>query len=59
MKLRKKAKKTRGDMFYTFTGMTLLSLNAKLSNFTTLKSDQNVTKLCTALLLHTINKNVT
>ena len=35
MKVTKNAKKTRGDMFYTFAGMTSLTLNAKLCNITT------------------------
>ena len=30
-----KMKKNRGDMFYTFTGMTSHTLNAKRSNFIT------------------------
>ena len=35
LKVTKNAKKTRGDMFYTFAGMTSHKLNAKLCNFIT------------------------
>ena len=33
LKVTKNAKKTRGDMFYTFAGMTSHKLNAKLCNY--------------------------
>ena len=42
IKVTKNAKKTRGNMFYTFTGMTSHALNTKFCNFITLiKSAQN------------------
>ena len=34
-KLTKKTKKTRGEMFCAFVGMTSLTLNSKLCNFIT------------------------
>ena len=62
MKLTKNARKTRGDMFYPFAGMTSLMLKSELSTFQLynfVKSDQNTTKLCTRLFVHIINKNLT
>ena len=45
IKVTKNAKKTRGDMFYTFASITSHTLNAKLCNFKTswnlMKSSQN------------------
>ena len=35
IKVTKNADRTRGDMFYTFPGMTSHALNAKLFNFIT------------------------
>ena len=54
IKVTKNAKKTRGDMFYTFLCMTSHMLNAKLCNFIT---SWNLPK--SSLVLHTISKNLT
>ena len=49
-KINKCAKKTKGEMFCTFAGMTSLMSNSKFCNF--VKTDRNNTKLSMMVFLH-------